>query len=116
MYRNSGWGDPTSVAGRPPIAETPVPPVTQDELAQLLRDRELIKAAKKRSKNIKERMLSGAAVEPGRYRATIKERESRHFTAAKLAALVGSEYVAHLRNSIEPTTQRSLIIDEMPDE
>ena len=86
------------------------PQITQAMLAEF----EELKGLEARKRQLREELLSllaeGAEIQPGPLRADVQEYESRTFSFAKLCAIGGEQWAEDVRNRIEPTMSRRLVI------
>lgn len=91
---------------RPPVRKG----VTQQMLSELQRLRELCKQRDELRVRITKMLSEGAPIEPGVLRAHIAESEIRRITWQTLEEIVGFEEAENIREQVEPTTTRRLLI------
>jgi hypothetical protein len=84
--------------------------VTQSELAELDRLRELARQRDELRDDIRDRLLAGAEVEPGPWTAKVREWRQKTLSWPVLAAAVGSAAEARIRELIEPKDMTSLVV------
>lgn len=97
----------------PPPQRDQMQATTQQELQRLRELGPLVREHRELRQSIRDRAVSGAGTERGRYSVSITEQTVRRFSQERLERVLGTAYVSQLKNQIEPTTQRILrVIDQ----
>lgn len=86
--------------------------ITQEELSELIRLQRQRNCYQRCWDSIRQRLLEGAEVEPGRHRVRIEEREVIRFSQSSLRLLLGKEWVEALRAQIPPVCQKKMVLQE----
>ena len=84
--------------------------VTQRELGQYLELGEQARRHRVLRDELLARLASGARVEPGPLVAQVEHSARRVLSARALAGVLGEERVRELREAVEPTLHRHLIV------
>jgi hypothetical protein len=86
--------------------------ITQDELRELLRLQRQQDRYTQLWKSIRQRLLDGAAVEPGLRNVRIEERAVVSFSQEALEQLLGAEWVKEHREKIPPKIHKKMVLDD----
>jgi len=86
--------------------------VTQQELAEVHDLQEACREHHKKRRCLKEKLLSGAPVEPGAYRVSIYTHIERRITQHSLAGLLGYAAAQSIIHAVPRTARHSMTITE----
>jgi hypothetical protein len=102
-----------SKGGETKARGTRVRPVTQYEMFELDFSRFNARAAAEAAADVRDRLLAGAAIEPGVRSARVEVRPAKALTWAALAAAVGEAEAARIRGLVEPPDEVRLVVAEV---
>jgi hypothetical protein len=86
--------------------------IGQVELRELVRLQRQRDQYKQLWSSIRQRLLNGAAVEPGLRHVRIEELAVVSFSQAAFEQLFGADWVAEQRSRIEPSIQRRMVLED----
>lgn len=99
-----------STGWKPPLR------ITQGELAEYStlkqQEKDLKQQLSAKRDSLLQRLEANAEIEPGRFNCELKLQQVRTFSYEKIANLVGQESADNLRNELEPTIQKKVVVGE----
>ena len=107
-----GWGGLRSGQSERRQNQPAAPIITQDMLAELRRGKAQAQHYRKLRMEVTQLHESGAVVENGPLDVDLKITTQRRLTTAALVEVLGAEEVEELKDAVEPTVVRTLVITE----